>query len=309
MFFKKAKGQVMKVIVTGGAGFIGSHLVDALISRGDDVWVIDNLSTGKKENINPKIRLLTFDIRHPNVKNILNSHYGNFDYVFHLAALPRVQYSIMHPEETNAVNINGTLNVIVIAAMLGAKRLIYSSSSSVYGNQSVLPLKEDMPVNPMSPYALQKFAAEKYCQLLFRGAICLRYFNVYGPRQSDQSSYSSAIGTFMKNKKTGAISTIYGGDQTRDFTWVGDVVRANILAAESPNIGNGEIINIGGGKNYSITQLSKIIGGSYIYEPSRVGEPLDTLADISKAKNLLGWKPAVALEEGIAELKKINGLI
>lgn len=299
----------MRAIVTGGAGFIGSHLVDALINRGDTVWVIDDFSTGKRENINPRARLFNFDICFCHIWNILFKNCQNIDYVFHLAALPRVQYSLDHPKESNDVNINGTLNVIDMAVKLNAKRLIYSSSSSIYGNQPVLPLREDMSVNPLSPYALQKFAAERYCQFLFNGAVCLRYFNVYGPRQSDKGSYPSAIATFMKNKKIGATSFIYGGNQTRDFTWIGDVVKANILAAESENVGSGEVINIGGGANYSVDQLSEIIGGSYIHKPARTGEPLHTLADISKAKNLLGWEPQVSLVEGIAKLKKLYGIV
>lgn len=305
----------MKVIVTGGAGFIGSHLVDALIERDDEVFVIDNFSTGKKENVNPKAMLFEFDIRRIYLKYIFQIFKG-IDYIFHLAALPRVQYSVDHPIETNAVNINGTLNVIALAVLLDVKRLIYSSSSSIYGNQPVLPLREDMPANPLSPYALQKFAAERYCQMLcnpgnirrLNGAVCLRYFNVYGPRQSDCDSYSSVIGTFLKNKKAGAASVIYGGSQTRDFTWVGDVVKANILAAESDKVICGEVINIGGGANYSIDQLSEMIGGSYIHKPAKAGEPLHTLADISKARALLGWEPAITLEEGITELKKLDGL-
>lgn len=301
----------MKAIVTGGAGFIGSHLVDALIERGNEVLVIDNLSTGKRENINPRAMLVELDIRNLDVKSIIKHRYfQNVDFVFHLAALPKVQYSIDHPKETNDVNITGTLNISAIAVLLNAKRLVYSSSSSIYGNQPVLPLKEDMPVNPLSPYALQKFAGERYCQILCKSvAVCLRYFNVYGPRQSDGDSYSAVIGTFLKNRKMGATSVIYGdGEQTRDFTWVDDVVRANILAAESDKVGHGEVINIGGGRNYSINQLAEMIGGSYDYKPERCGESRHTFADISKAKNFLGWEPKFTLEEGIAKLKKIYGL-
>lgn len=305
----------MRSIVTGGAGFIGSHLVSALADRGDEVLVIDNLSTGKKENIDHRAKLVQWDIRYINFHHVIPI-FKSADYVFHLAALPKVQYSFEHPEETNMVNVNGTLNIIALAAALNVKRLIYSSSSSIYGNQPVLPLREDMPVNPLSPYALQKFVGERYCQMLcnlnkpddLQSAVCLRYFNVYGLRQSDGDAYSSAIGIFMKNKKAGATSVVYGGRQTRDFTWVGDVVRANILAAESDKVGKGEVINIGGGKSYSILQLAEMIGGTYIRKPQRLGEPMNTLADISKAKNLLNWEPAVALPEGIAKLKELHGL-
>ncbi len=309
----------MKAIVTGGAGFIGSHLVDALISRGDEVLVIDNFSTGKRENINPRAELLRADIGRPLGFGYFPEsfkRYQNPDYVFHLAALPKVQYSIDHPKETNDVNINGTLNVIALSVLLNAKRLVYSSSSSIYGDQSVLPLKEDMPANPLSPYALQKFAGERYCQMLcsdrknrLNDVVCLRYFNVYGPRQSSGDSYSAVIGTFLRNRKKEITSVIYGdGYQTRDFTWVNDVVRANILAAESGKVGRGEVINIGSGQNSSINFLSVIIGGSYYNKPARAGESRHTLADITKAKDLLGWEPTVTLEDGISELKKLNGL-
>jgi nucleoside-diphosphate-sugar epimerase len=329
----------MKVIVTGGAGFIGGHLVDALVARGDEVLVIDNLWAGKevglreaktlreqekikreirilqenkRKSINSKAELFKFDITNPNIKTCFNG-WGDVDCVFHLAALPRVEYSFSDPWRTNKVNVEGTLNVIALAVLLNAKRLIFSSSSSVYGGNLFLPLKEDIPANPLSPYALQKYAGEKYCQMLcqpekqnrLNGAVCLRYFNVYGPRQSVDGAYASAIPLFIENRKAGAVSTIFGdGKQTRDFTWVGDVVRATILAAESDKVGNGEVINIGGGKNYSVNQLAEMIGGKYEYGPVRV-EPRNSLADITRAKELLGWEPRVFLEQGITQLKEL----
>lgn len=328
----------MKTIVTGGAGFIGSHLVDALVARGDEVLIVDNLWTGKeptfwlskpdsaerkklekeikrlrnvrKKSINTNAKLLRFDIRSPYIEMLFNG-WKNVDYVFHLAALPRVEFSFQQPILTNEVNIKGTLNVIAMTVLVNAKRLIYSSSSAIYGGNLVLPLKEDMPVNPLSPYALQKYAGERYCQMLcqpkekerLNGAVCLRYFNAYGPRQPVDSAYASAIPRFIEDKRTGVVSTIFGdGKQTRDFTWVDDVVRANILAAESDKVGNGEVINIGGGKNYSINQLAEMIGGKYEYGPARV-EPRNSRADITKAKELLGWEPQVSLEQGINKLK------
>ncbi len=330
-----------KVIVTGGAGFIGSHLVDALVARGDEVLVIDNIFTGKepelwkardnnerdkwrmeirklkkkkRAELNPGAKLYEFDIRNPNIKKNFNGLGNDIDYIFHLAALPRVPFSFHWPIQTNGVNINGTLNIIALAVMVNAKRLIYSSSSSIYGNQPVMPLNENMLANPLSPYGLQKYAGERYCQMLCRpeepnrlnGAVCLRYFNVYGPRQSKDDSYSAVIRIFLNNNSELRYSTINGdGQQTRDFTWVGDVVRANILAAESDKVGNGEVINIGGGHNYSINQLSRMIGGVYEHGPSRPGDPRNTLADISKAKKLLGWEPEVLLPQGIAELKRL----
>ena len=334
----------MKTIVTGGAGFIGSHLVDALIERGDEVLIVDNLWTGRelefwsaktssekksleveirklreirRKNLHPKAQLFRFDIQNSNVRTSFSGWDNvDFDYVFHLAALPRVEFSFHHPILTNNVNISGTLNVIALAVLVNAKRLIYSSSSSIYGGNLTLPLSEHMPVNPLSPYALQKYAGERYCQMLcqpekqnrLNGAVCLRYFNVYGLRQPVDSAYASAIPIFIANKRIGAISTIFGdGEQTRDFTWVDDVVRANILAAESDKVGNGEVINIGGGKNYSINQLADMVGGEYEHGPARV-EPRNSLADITKAKELLGWEPTIDLPEGIAELKRIYGL-
>lgn len=332
----------MKAIVTGGAGFIGSHLVDALIARGDEVLVIDNLWTGlelifsstrseserkklevqirklrnvKRKVINPKARLLKFDIRSPNIKMLFNG-LSDVDYIFHLAALPRVEFSFQQPILTNEVNIKGTLNVIAMAVLVNAKRLIFASSSSVYGGNLILPLSENMPANPLSPYALQKYAGENYCRMLcqpeksnrLNGAVCLRFFNVYGWRQPVDSAYASAIPLFLANEKAGITSTIFGdGEQTRDFTWISDVVRANILAAESGKVGNGEVINIGSGQNHSVNQLAKMIGGRYEYGPARI-EPRNSLADITKARELLDWEPLVSLPTGIAELRRIHGI-
>lgn len=317
----------MRAIVTGGAGFIGSHLVDALIARGDKVLVIDNLSPlagGRKENINPNVVFFKADIRNDiglinafKSKSELRS-FRQVDYVFHCAALPRVQLSFDKPEATNQVNVNGTMNIIKLSVLLNAKRLIYSSSSSVYGNQPALPLREDMLANPLSPYAGQKYLAEKYCQWLCRpeqsnrlnSAVCLRYFNVYGPRQSADSPYSTVIGLLLKARKACVDAVIYGdGEQRRDFTHVSDVVRANLLAAASSNVGMGEVINIGAGKSCSINQVFMMIGGIKHYENARPGEPRETLADITRAKELLDWQPQVSLEQGIAELLKLHKLV
>lgn len=317
----------MKAIVTGGAGFIGSHLVDALVERGDKVLVIDNLSPlagGRRENINSRSLFLEADIR--NDISLINDFkskktlrdFKQVDYIFHCAALPRVQLSWKKPKITHNVNVLGTMNIITLAVLLNAKRMVHSSSSSIYGNQATLPLKEDMFANPLSPYGLQKFDAEKYCQFLcqpeqinrLNGAVCLRYFNVYGPRQSDDSPYSTVISRFLKARKDCVDAVIYGdGEQRRDFTHVSDVIRANILAAESPNVGMGEVINIGAGKNHSVNQIFMIIGGSRRYEAPRSGEPRETLADIRKARGLLGWEPQISLEQGIAGLLKLHKLV
>jgi len=299
----------MKCLVTGGAGFIGSNLVDTLIERGDEVRVIDNLVNGKKENVNPKAELVVEDIR--NLEKIL-PYFKDIDVVFHLAALPRVQYSVQYPRETNETNITGTLNVLLAAKESGVKRVVYSSSSSVYGNNPDLPLKEWMKPCPMSPYGLHKLVGEEYARIfsIFHNleTVSLRYFNVYGPRMNEEGAYTTAIAIFLRQKKNGEPLTITGdGTQTRDFTHVRDVCRANILAAESKNIGKGEVINIGAGRNFSINQIAELIGGHKINIPPRI-EPHDTLADNSLAKKLLNWEPQIKMEEGIEELKRIYGV-
>ena len=295
-----------KVVVVGGAGFIGSHISDALIERGFEVHVIDNLSGGKRENLNPKAEFHKVDIRELEaIKPIIRGA----DFVFHLAALPRVQYSIEHPAETHEVNVTGTQNVLIASKEGGVKRVIYSASSSAYGDQTVMPLVETMTPNPKSPYGLHKYVGEVYAKV-WSGVygletVSLRYFNVYGPRINPDGAYPLAIGKFLKQRLAGKPMTIWGdGTQTRDFTHVRDVVQANLLAMESKNVGKGEVINIGAGKNFSINQVAKLIGGPVVHEPARI-EPHDTLADNSLAKKLLGWVPEVGLEAGIAELKKL----
>ncbi|PIR41844.1 MAG: NAD-dependent dehydratase [Candidatus Yanofskybacteria bacterium CG10_big_fil_rev_8_21_14_0_10_37_15] len=296
----------IKVIVTGGAGFIGSNLVDTLIENGFLVHVIDNLSGGKIENINKKAKFHHLDIT--DIKKIQPIFRGA-EYVFHLAALPRVQFSIEHPLETDAVNVRGTLNVLEASTKAGIKRLIYSASSSAYGDQKKMPLKEDFLADPKSPYGLQKYIGELYCkmwsQIYHLPTVSLRYFNVYGLRQNDEGAYALVIAKFIKQKLSGQPMTITGdGKQTRDFTNVKDVVRANILAMRSGKVGKGEVINIGAGDNQSINQIAKIIGGPVRFVPARF-EPYDTLADNSLAHKLLGWRPEVSIENGIAELKTI----
>ncbi|KKU57212.1 MAG: hypothetical protein UX81_C0042G0003 [Parcubacteria group bacterium GW2011_GWA2_47_12] len=301
----KKQIEKCKAVVTGGAGFIGSHIADALIERGFEVHIIDNLSGGKRENVNAQAVFHKIDIR--NLEDITPIIKGA-KFVFHLAALPRVQYSIEHPVETHEVNVTGTQNVLIAARECGVKRVVYSASSSAYGDQKVMPLVETMTPNPKSPYGLHKYVGEVYARVWSEiyglETVSLRYFNVYGPRINPDGAYPLAIGKFFKLRRTGKPLTIWGdGTQTRDFTHVRDVVRANLLAAESPKVGKGEVINIGAGRNFSINDVAKLIGGSIVHEPARL-EPHDTLADNSLAKKLLGWKPEVTLEEGIAELKE-----
>jgi len=298
-----------KVIVTGGAGFIGSHIVDALIDAGYEVHIIDNMSAGKEENINPKAIFHKVDIRD---KETLVSLFKDVKYVFHEAAMPRVQYSIENPIETHDINVNGLLNVLESCRLNNVKRLIFASSSSIYGEPDKLPTKEDMAINPMSPYAAHKYIGEVYLKLYSQiyglETVCPRYFNVYGPRLDPEGSYPLVIGYFMKLLKQSKPLSITGdGEQTRDFVHVKDVARANLLAMKSDNVGKGEVINIGGGARYSINYIANLIGGQIEYVAPRI-EPHDTEADISKARELLSWEPSVSLEEGIKELKMLNNI-
>ena len=290
-----------KILVTGGAGFIGSHLVDRLMRENHKVIVVDNLSTGKKENLNPKVEFYDLDIcEFEKIKPI----FKETDFVFHLAAIPRVPLSVKDPVTTSKVNILGTINVFKAAIDGGVKRVIFASSSSVYGNQQILPLKEDMIPNPISPYGLQKLVGEKFAKLFTKlykiPIISLRYFNVYGPRIDFSSDYSLVIGKFLKQKAEGKPLTIFGdGEQTRGFCYVDDVVEANILAMESEKLKGGEVINVGSEVSHSINYLAKLIGGEVKYLPPREGDVLHTKANITLAKELLNWQPKVSLEEGI----------
>lgn len=290
----------MLFVVTGGAGFIGSHLTEGLLRRGNQVRIIDNLSTGSKTNLPPEAEFVQTDIRDLTaLKDSLEGAEG----VFHVAAMPRVQYSIEQPLETNAFNITGTLNVLLAARAAKVRRLVYSASSSAYGDQPSLPLREAMKPNPLSPYGLQKYVGEEYTKLasLLWGlkTVSLRYFNVYGPRMANQGAYVTVIAVFNRQKLAGEPLTITGnGTQTRDFTYVDDVVRANLLAMASPKVGRGEVINIGSGERHSVNEIAALIGGPVSHLPPRI-EPHDTLADITQARGLLGWEPAVGFPEGL----------
>ena len=300
---KNNMSQQKRAVVTGGAGFIGSHIADALLKEGYAVHIIDNLSGGKRERVPVGATLHEVDIR--NLEAITPIIAGA-EVLFHLAALPRVQYSIEHPVETHEVNVNGTLNVLLAARDGKVGRVVYSASSSAYGNQSILPLEETMLPNPLSPYGLQKYIGEQYVRVFAEvyglPTVALRYFNVYGPRLDPDGAYALVIGKFLKQRAEGKSMTITGdGEQTRDFTHVRDVVRANLLAATSASVGRGEVMNIGAGKNASINRIAELIGGAVEHIPARL-EPKDTLADHSLAKRLIGWSPEVSLEEGISEL-------
>lgn len=293
------------ILVTGGAGFVGSSLTDQLIKQGYKVRIIDNLITGKQKNINIDAEFVKEDIR--DLEKI-KPYFEGIDYVFHVAALPRVQESVQNPIETNDININGTLNVLMAARDAKVKKVIYSASSSAYGDPISLPLNEEMKPNPKSPYGLQKYVGEEYCKLfsLFYNlkTVSLRYFNVFGPRMADDGAYVTVMSIFLRQRSNHQPLTIVGdGTQTRDFTHVNDVVRANILAMESDKVGQGEVVNIGSGKNYSINQIARLfVGPEGIQHIEPRIEPHDTLADFTKAKGLLGWEPNKNLEEAVGEL-------
>jgi nucleoside-diphosphate-sugar epimerase len=302
--------MVKKNVVTGGAGFIGSHIVDALVARGDEVHIIDNYAGGKYEDrFNQKETYHELDVRATaDIQKVMEGA----DAVFHLAALPRVAYSVAHPVETTETNVVGTASVLTAAAGAKVRRVVYSASGSAYGEQKTMPLTETMPANPVNPYGLQKHVGELFMKVWSHTygieTVSLRYFNIYGSRIDPKGPYALAVGAFLLARKEGRPLTIFGdGTITRDYTHVRDAVRANFLAAESPKVGKGEVINIGAGRNVTIKTLAEIIGGEITYGPPRI-EAHDSKADNRLAKELLGWEPTITLEEGIAELKKEYGI-
>jgi len=299
----------MKVAVTGGAGFIGSNLVDLLVERGHDVIVVDNLATGKRAYLNPAAPLVEIDVSTDSEG--LTSAFDGREVVFHTVALPRIARSIEDPLGTHATNVTGTLRVLKAAHDAGVRRVVYSSSSSVYGDQPVLPLTEDMPPNPLNPYACQKYMGEIYAQNFQRTfglqTVILRYFNVYGPRQVMEGLYKLVIGIFMEQRQLGKPLTIHGdGEQTRDFTWVGDVVRANALAGESERVGQAEVINIGSGRETSVNRIAELVGGPVVHVEPRGFDERFKRAAIERARDLLGWEPRMPLDDGVRQLLEAN---
>ncbi len=301
----------MKVAVIGGAGFIGSNLVDALVERGDDVTVVDDFSTGFRENVHPAARLVELDITEKS--DALKRALEGCEVAFHPAALARVPRSVEDPVGTHEVNVTGTLRAFKAASDAGVRRVVYSSSSSVYGDQPTLPLTEEMPPNPLNPYACQKLMGEIYARNFHRvyglETVCLRYFNVYGPRQVMEGAYRLVIGIFLDQRKRGEPLTVHGdGEQTRDFTWVGDVVRANVLAGESPDVGSGEAINVGSGHEVSINRIAELVGGPVVHTAARGFDERFKRAGVERARMLLGWEPTMRVEEGIGRLLDAAGL-
>jgi len=294
----------MKCLVTGGSGFIGKHLVEELTRSGNETVVVD-----KEGRFSDEFKFVYADISKPNYsEKIKNALYG-VDTVFHLAAKARVQPSIEQPVLFDRVNVSGTLNMLELSRLAGVRRFIFSSSSSVYGDTEIFPTPETAPTIPLSPYGLQKLIGEQYCQLYSRihdiETVCLRYFNVYGDGAPTEGAYCLVMGVFSRLKKEGKPLTLYGnGSQRRDFTHVQDVVQANILAATSERVGQGETLNIGNGDNRSIQQIADIFGGPFEYLPKRL-EPFQTLADNNKTKELLDWNPTGNVEEWLKEHLKV----
>ncbi len=298
----------MKVLVTGGAGFIGSNLVRALLEHGDDVRVLDNFSTGSRDNLaDLDVEVVEGELRsYERVHNATR----RVDVVFHLGALGSVPRSVQDPLTTSAVNVEGTLNVLLAARDEGVRRVVFSSSTSVYGSTPELPTGESTPPDPISPYGVTKLAAERYCVSFSRvyesfETVVLRYFNVFGPRQTPFSQYAAAVPRFVAAIAAGEPITIYGdGEQSRDFTYVENVVAATIRAADAEGA-SGRIFNVGAGSPASVNELAETIGrilGMPVekrYAPPRPGDIRDSWADISAAREALGYEPLVALEEGL----------
>lgn len=295
-----------KALVTGGAGFIGSHLVDRLVNNGHAVIVLDNLSAGNIGNVNAAAKLHKLDIS----ADEMSSHFQDVDVVFHLAAINRIQRSINNPVMTNAHNVGGTLNVLEAAKRAGVKKVIYSSSSSVYGGigSTQEATTEKSSCLPQSPYALQKYVGEQYCRvysdLYGLDTVVLRYFNVYGPRQQSTGSDPAVVSKFILQRVSGQPLSVAGdGEMRRDFTYVADVVEANMRSWEK-EVSGGEVFNVGTGQNRSITELAQLISDTVVSTPRREGDRDFSLADNKKARDILGWSPTVSLEQGISMLLK-----
>ncbi len=299
----------MRYLVTGGAGFIGSNTVDELVRRGHSVVVLDDLSAGKEENLAEIRNKITFVKGSIIDLETLQKVMHQADYVIHLAARTSVPRSVKDPIETNRTNVDGTLNVLVAARDNKVKRVVYAASSSAYGETPVLPKTESMQPKPISPYGVSKYVGELYAQTFGRcyglENVCVRYFNIFGPRQDPDSPYSGVLSRFATAFLDGTQPTVFGdGGQTRDFTYVDNAVQANLLACEAPGA-VGEVFNVGTGHAISLNQVLELfsrISGKNIqaqYEPPREGDIRDSLADISRAKEVLGYEPSVFFEEGL----------
>ena len=297
-----------KYLVTGGAGFIGSHVVDALVARGEAVRVVDDLSTGKREKLaeHEKVEFIEHDLATPGVASRV---VDGVSHVVHVAAIPSVPRSVEDPVGTHRANVDATLLLLMAARAAKVKRLVFASSSSIYGDEPTLPKHEEMPPSPRSPYALQKLVGEEYTRLFHQlyglDTVVLRFFNVFGPRQDPSSAYSGVISLFTAALSEGRVPTIYGdGEQTRDFTYVSDVADGVLTACHAPDLG-GQVLNLARGGRTSLNQLYQVLRdliGTNIeprFGPPREGDVRDSQADITRARRLLGFDTYVTLEEGL----------
>ena len=295
-------------VVTGGAGFIGSHMVERLLSQGQSVRIADDFSSGLKANVPAGVEVVEGDVADAAVA--ARAVHGA-THVIHLAAIPSVPRSVKDPVRSNRANVDGTLNVLVAARDAGVKRVVFAGSSSVYGDAAVLPKREDMKPSPLSPYALQKLIGEQYCQIFTRlygiETVTTRFFNVFGPRQQPGSPYSGVISLFIEALAKGQAPTVHGdGKQTRDFTFVGDVVTGVLASCEAAKA-SGEVINVAAGGRISLLDLIKtlqtILGTNLkpVFGPTREGDVRDSQADIQKARKLLDFSPVVAFEDGLRQ--------
>lgn len=297
-------------LVTGGAGFIGSHMVERLLSQGERVRIADDFSSGRRENVpsHPHVEVIEGDLAKP---EIARKAVAGCEYVIHLAAIPSVPRSVKDPVESHRANVDGTLNVLMAARDAGVKRLIFAGSSSVYGDAAVLPKREDMRPSPLSPYALQKLIGEQYCQLFTRlyglETVTTRFFNVFGPRQQPGSPYSGVISLFVEALAAGKSPIVHGdGRQTRDFTYVGDVVTGVLRCCDAPHIA-GEIINVSAGGRLSLLDLIRTLQeilkqtAEPTFGPPREGDVRDSQADVEKARRHLNFAPETSFEDGLRQ--------
>jgi nucleoside-diphosphate-sugar epimerase len=306
-----------RYLITGGAGFIGSHLVKHVLGAGGNVRVVDNLSTGSAKRLNQirdSVELVTGDLAD---NSVAAEVVKDVDYVLHQAAVPSVQRSVVNPVGTNRSNVTATLNLLENSRKARVRRFVYAASSSAYGDTEVLPKSEDMPANPLSPYALQKWVAERYCKLYHElyalETVSLRYFNVFGPGQDPYSEYSAVIPKFTTKLLAKEPITVYGdGEQSRDFTYIDNVIQANLLALRAPNA-PGEVCNIGCGQRVTLNQLIQIleellkVRAQVTYAPAKPGDVRHSLADITKARRILGYVPETEIEEGLR--KTVEALV
>jgi nucleoside-diphosphate-sugar epimerase len=296
-------------LVTGGAGFIGSHMVEALRARGERVRVADSFITGKRENLAhlDGVELLEGDLADP---AFARQAVDGVEYVLHQAAIPSVPRSVDDPLTSNRANVDATLSLLVAARDAGVRRVVYAGSSSAYGNAPTSPKREDMPTSPLSPYALQKLVGEQYMRMFTElyglSTVTIRYFNVFGPRQDPSSAYSGVISLFIRHLVEGKSPTIHGtGEQTRDFTYVANVVDGALRACAAGPEASGQMVNVATGTSISLNELFRTlvsITGTKVepkYGPSRAGDVHDSLADITRARHLLGYTPLVDLEDGL----------